>query len=195
MNKTIEYYNENADKFVQDTQAVSMSEVQKLFLQKIPQHGTILDLGCGSGRDSKVFLDLGYKVISVDGSEKMCEATTSLTGMPAICSSFQDYEPATEFNGIWACASLLHLKPEEIKTVVGNLAKALKPDGCFYMSFKYGEFQGLRNDRYFTDLTEELLKKLLDDVDGIALESLEITSDVRPGRENEKWLNAFYKRV
>lgn len=195
MNKTIEYYNENADKFVQDTQTVSMSEVQKLFLQMIPKHGAILDLGCGSGRDSKVFLDMGYKVVSVDGSEKMCEATTALTAIPAICSSFHDYEPETEFDGIWACASLLHLKPEEIKSVVRNLAKALKPNGYFYMSFKYGEFQGLRNDRYFTDLTEESLKELLDDVDDIALESLEITSDVRPGRENEKWLNAFYKRV
>lgn len=194
MNKTIEYYNENADKFVQDTQTVSMSEVQKLFLQKIPEQGIILDLGCGSGRDSKVFLDLGYKVVSVDGSVKMCEATTALTGIPAICSSFQDYEPETEFNGIWACASLLHLKPEEIKIVVRNLTKALKPDGCFYMSFKYGKFQGLRNDRYFTDLTEENLEKLLDDVDGIALDSFKITSDVRPGRENEKWLNAFYRR-
>ncbi|MBR5041094.1 MAG: class I SAM-dependent methyltransferase [Clostridiales bacterium] len=194
LNKTIEYYNENADKFIQDTQMVSMSEVQELFLQKIPEHGAILDLGCGSGRDSKVFLDLGYKLISVDGSEKMCEATTALTGIPTICSSFQDYEPETEFDGIWACASLLHLKPEEIRPVVSNLAKALKPDGCFYMSFKYGEFQGFRNDRYFTDLTEENLKKLLEDVDGLTLESFMITSDVRPGRENEKWLNVFYLR-
>lgn len=52
----------------------------------------------------------------------------------------------------------------------------------------------MRNDRYFTDLIEESVKKLLDEVDGIALEYFEITSDVRPGRECEKWLNAFYRR-
>ncbi len=195
MSKTIEYYNKYADKYVQDTQAVSMSEVQKLFLQMIPEHGTILDLGCGSGRDSKAFLDLGYKVVSVDGSEKMCEAATELTGIPAICSSFQDYEAEEMFDGIWACASLLHLTPDEITLVVSKLSDALNPRGCFYMSFKYGDFKGYRNERYFTDLTEESIVKLLEDVDSLGLVSSEVTTDVRPGRENEKWLNAFYKRV
>ena len=195
MNKTIEYYNNNADKFIKDTQTVSMSDIQKSFLTKIPEGGTILDLGCGSGRDSKSFIDAGYKVTSVDGSEKMCEATTTLTGIHAICSSFQDYNPKEKFDGIWACASLLHLRPDEIKTVVAKMAESLKANGCFYMSFKLGEYQGDRNNRYFTDLTEDTLKDLLKDINILLVDSFEITSDVRPGRENEKWLNAFYKKV
>ncbi len=195
LNKTIEYYNNNAEKFVQDTQTVSMSDVQKTFLAKIPAGAAILDLGCGSGRDSKVFLDAGYKVISVDGSEKMCEATAALTGLPAICASFQDYEPDCEFDGIWACASLLHLLPDEVKTVVSKLAKSLKSGGCFYMSFKYGDYRGDRNERYFTDFTEDSLRELLKDVEDLVADFFEITSDVRPGREQEKWLNAFYWRL
>ena len=191
MNKTIEYYNDNAERFIQDTQTASMSDIQKTFLRMIPENGTILDLGCGAGRDSKAFLDAGYKVVSVDGSKKMCEATTQLTGMPAICSTFQDYEPEEMFDGIWACASLLHLTPEELKEVVSRLSLSLKTGGCFYMSFKQGDFAGVRNDRYFTDFTEESIRILLDDVETLSIDSIKTTSDVRPGRELEKWLNVF----
>ncbi len=194
MNKTIEYYNENAEKFIQDTQTVSMSEIQKMFLGMVPKNGSILDLGCGAGRDSKAFLDAGYKVVSVDGSKRMCEATTQLTGIPAIFSTFQDYEPDEMFDGIWACASLLHLSPVEIKKVVRRLSLSLRESGCFYMSFKQGNFEGVRNDRYFSDFTEESLRVLLADIENLGIDSIITTADVRPGREQEKWLNAFCVR-
>ena len=125
----------------------------------------------------------------------MCEATTKLTGIPAICSSFQDYTPTEQFDGIWACASLLHLKPDEIKSVVANLTTSLKPNGCFYMSFKLGDYQGERNSRYFTYLTEDSLQNLLKDISTLKADPFKITTDVRPGREQEKWLNAFYQRI
>lgn len=63
------------------------------------------------------------------------------------------------------------------------------------MSFKLGDYQGDRNNRYFTDLTEDTLKNLLKDINTLQADSFKITGDVRPGRENEKWLNAFYRRI
>lgn len=195
MSYTIDYYNNNAHKFIGDTVNADMNDIQKNFLMRIPKGGSILDLGCGSGRDSKAFLDLGYKVVSVDGSIEMCKAAEKLTKQPVICSYFQDFETGEMFDGIWACASLLHLHRNEIKPVVIKLAKYLKENACLYMSFKLGDFQGERNGRYFTDFTLESISELLSDVDDLKLDSSEITSDVRPGRDNEKWLNVFYVRV
>ena len=195
MNRTIEYYNENADRFISDTQTVSMSEIQKEFLSKIPDGGKILDLGCGSGRDSKVFIDAGYEVVSVDGSMKMCDATSKLTGTVAVCSTFQEYKTTDTFDGIWACASLLHLSINDIEEVVKNLANNLSDNGCFYMSFKYGLYCGERNGRFFTDLDEKQFKALIEKIPSLKLDTIKLTSDVRPGRENEKWLNCFCSRT
>lgn len=195
MNKTIEYYNENAEKFISDTQTVSMSEVQKEFISKIPVGGKILDLGCGSGRDSKSFIDAGYDVVSVDGSWQMCDATSKLTGHSAICSTFQAYMTTDIFDGIWACASLLHLSFDDIEKVVKKLANNLSENGCFYMSFKYGLYCGERNGRFFTDLDEKQIKALIEKIPLLKLDTIKLTSDVRPGRDNEKWLNCFCSRV
>ena len=195
MNRTIEYYNENAEKFISDTQTVSMSEVQKVFLSNIPVGGKILDLGCGSGRDSKAFIDAGYNVVSVDGSWQMCDATSKLTGHPTICSTFQDYKTTDIFDGIWACASLLHLSFDDIEKVVKKLANNLSENGCFYMSFKYGQYCGERNGRFFTDLDELQVKALIERIPLLKLDTIKLTSDVRPGRDDEKWLNCFCSRT
>lgn len=192
MSETIEYYNKNAEKFIQDTVSANMSSIQEDFLSHIPEQGFILDLGCGSGRDTKLFSDKGYKVLAVDGSEKMCQAAQRLSGQRVICSTFQDFETDLLFDGIWACASLLHLNKHEIKSVIKKMVDYLKEGGVFYMSFKYGDYQGIRNGRYFTYLNEESLQSLV--CDELSLVSYTITGDVRPNRADEKWLNALYIR-
>ena len=114
---TISYYNHNTDKFIQETGNLQFSSVQEMFLQYVPDGGLILDLGCGSGRDSKVFLEKGYRIVAVDGSEKMCRAAREYIGHPVICSLFQTYQPAEKFDGIWACASLLHIPSRNLNAV------------------------------------------------------------------------------
>ena len=98
------------------------------------------------------------------------------------------------FDGIWACASLLHLIPEDIKTVVHRLSTHLNEGGCFYASFKYGTFSGERNGRYFTDYTEESFNELINGMPNIDVTKAFVTTDVRPNRESEKWLNVFLKK-
>lgn len=195
MNKTIEYYNINSSSFVNSTKDVKFNEMQNMLLKHLKKGDHILDLGCGSGRDSKAFLEQGYKVTSVDGSKKLCEIASEYIGKEVVYSTFQEFKINIKFDGIWACASLLHLQYNELKEVMKNLSNMLKVNGYFYLSFKYGEFEGERNERYFTDMTEEKFKELIKYIPGYELIETHITGDAREGREDEKWLNIILKRV
>lgn len=199
MNQTIDYYNTHADDFVQDTLAANMHLQQDAFLSCLPTQAHILDLGAGSGRDSLYFMKHGCQVTIVDGSDVMCKACEKLTGQKAIHSTFLDFETQEKYDGVWACASLLHLHKEEIPVVLSHLAGMLKNPNTLYLSFKYGDFEGQRKERYFTDLTEKSLMGVIEEANKVssvkesgayAIEKQFITEDVRPGR-GTKWLNAF----
>ena len=193
--ETLEYYNRNAINFVHGTVDVDFREMQDEFLSRVKPAGIILDLGCGSGRDSKYFLNKGYEVVAVDGSEEICKIASEYTGLCVIHSTFQDYRPDKKFDGIWACASLLHLSFDEVVEVMNRLSLCLNKGGCFYVSFKYGEFSDMRHGRYFTDMTKETFAQLLANVEGLKIELQKITSDVRADRVDEKWLNVYMAKV
>ena len=191
---TIRYYNKNAVRYESETFDADLGLLQNEFLSLLPGNGVILDLGCGSGRDSKFFLSQGYRVIAVDGSPELCRLAAKNIGQPVVCCDFREYEPEEPLIGIWASASLLHLTAEEIRSVVARLAERLLPGGCFYMSFKYGTFSGKRDGRFYTDMDETSILKLLDDVPALSLTRQKVSSDVRPGHSGEKWLNVFYNK-
>ena len=193
--ETLEYYNRNAINFVHGTVDVDFREMQDEFLSRVKPAGIILDLGCGSGRDSKYFLNQGYEVVAVDGSEEICKIASEYTGLCVIHSTFQHYRPDKKFDGIWACASLLHLSFDEVVEVMNRLSLCLNKGGCFYVSFKYGEFSDMRHGRYFTDMTKETFAQLLANVEGLRIELQKITSDVRADRVDEKWLNVYMEKV
>ena len=195
MDKTIEYYNKNSDLFINSTKDVEFDKMQNMLIKHLKKGDCILDLGCGSGRDSKAFLEKGFKVVSVDGSKKLCEFAKNYIGQDVINSTFQDFKSNIKFDGVWACASLLHLPYEELKKVMKNISTMIKLEGYFYLSFKYGDFEGERNGRYFTDMTEEKFKELIKDIKEYKLIEKHITEDVRALRENEKWLNVILKKV
>ncbi|MCR5102052.1 MAG: class I SAM-dependent methyltransferase [Butyrivibrio sp.] len=195
MNKTIDYYNENAGNFIDSTRAVDFSDNQKRFMDLIPKDGTILDFGCGSGRDTKCFLENGYQVEAIDGSEELCKAASEYTGITVKHMLFQDLKEHNKYDGIWACSSILHLGSDELIVVLQKMADALKDNGVIYTSFKYGDFEGERNGRFFTDLTEESFEDILLNIDDLVTEKSWITSDVRPGRGEEKWLNLILRKI
>lgn len=195
MNKTIEYYDKNSELFVSSTKDVEFNKMQNMLLKYLKKGDYILDLGCGSGRDSKAFLEKGFKVVSVDGSEKLCNIASSYIGQEVIFTTFQNFKSDIKFNGIWACASLLHLPYKDLKEVIKNLRNNLKEEGYFYLSFKYGEFEGERNGRYFTNMTEKKFRNLIKDILEYEILEEKITSDARKGREEEKWLNIILKKV
>jgi len=195
MTKTLEYYNENARTFSDQTQNVDFTETQERFLTLMPPQGRILDFGCGSGRDTKFFLERGYRVDAVDGSEELCRIASDYTGIRVRQMLFQDLDAVEQYDGIWACSSILHLKKEELRAVILKMITALKSTGYIYTSFKYGTFEGYRKQRYFTDFTEETMTDLLQSFPRLEIRELWISRDVRPDRDDEKWLNLLLQKI
>lgn len=126
MDKTLEYYNRTAQDYTADTLHADVSGLYPFFLTHLPPNATILDLGCGPGRDSKCFLEKGYRVLSIDGSEELCKIASTHTGQPVLCQTFEALDYTQEFDGVWACASLLHVPKTRLPKVLENISRALK---------------------------------------------------------------------
>lgn len=195
MDQTIDYYNQNAEKYREDTINVDMHSCQDKFLQLLPEKAHILDFGCGSGRDTRYFLDHGYLVTAVDGSSELCRLATEYAKIPVRQMLFQELDDKDLYDGIWACSSILHLPKEELLPVFHKMSTALKNMGVIYTSFKYSNFEGERNGRHFTDFTEKAFQDFLAAVPELTIVDYWITGDVRPGRGEEKWLNLLLHRA
>ena len=192
--ETLRYYKEQQAAFVAGTLNADMEETRKRFLAYLAPGARILDFGCGSGRDTKAFLDLGYRVDATDGSEEICELASKFTGIEVVPMHFSGLCAIDVYHGIWACASILHLPKAELKSVLAKIATALKEGGILYTSFKYGTFEGMRNGRCFTDFTSESLADFWKDIESLKIVEEWITTDVRPGREDEKWINILARK-
>ena len=195
LKNTLNYYNNNATSFALSTVTVDFQHTQDRFLSFLPINAFILDFGCGSGRDTKYFMEHGYIVESTDGSEELCKLASTYTVVSVKYMLFQELDEQKKYNGIWACSSILHLPKDELKNVMQRMLCALKDDGVIYTSFKYGTFEGERNGRYFTDFTEKTFDGFLRGIRHVKIEEQWLTGDVRPGRESEQWLNFILRKV
>lgn len=193
-NKTLAFYNKNAKAFAEETAFVDFKETQDKFIN-ILQGKRVLDFGCGAGRDSKYFVKAGLDVVAIDGSAELCQIAESYVGIPVQQMLFQELDDRSRYDGILACSSILHLPKEELRSVLMKMLNALTDNGIIYTSFKYGEFEGERNGRYFTDFTYESFCEFISDMKGIAIEEYWYTGDVRPGREDQKWLNLLLRKT
>ena len=189
VSQTLSFYDNNISSFINDTVSCDMSPSQNKFLSYLKEGDSILDFGCGSGRDTKYFLSKGYKVSASDGCNSFVKEASKYTGIKVRHLLFTELNDVSLYEGIWACSSILHANKEDLKIIFKNIHTALKDKGVLYTSFKYGTFEGLRNGRYFTDMTEDSLRELLDPLNLFDIKEQWITGDVRKGRENEKWLN------
>lgn len=194
LDKTINYYDINAKEFVEGTLNVDFKATQDKFINKLPAKGYILDFGCGSGRDTKYFLAKDFNVDAIDGSIELCKIASEYTKIKVRHMYFNELSVVNKYDGIWACSSILHLSLDDLVDVFKRMSKALKDEGIIYTSFKYGDFSGEQNGRYFTDMTEDSFAKLIANVDNLKVEEQWITADVRPQRGNEKWLNLILRK-
>lgn len=195
LDRTINYYNKNAKDFARGTVEVDFVDMQKRFTDKLQNNAQILDFGCGSGRDTKYFFEHGFQVTAIDGSEELCRLASEYTGIEVKQMLFQELSDINLYDGIWACSSILHLQKAELKQVLKKMEQALKSNGVVYTSFKYGTFEGERNGRYFTDMTEESFENMLKGIEGLVVEEQWITTDVRPGRGEERWFNLILRKI
>lgn len=194
-NTTLKWYKENADKFLKQSLTVDMTALYKAFLKYVAPGGKIMDLGCGSGVASLYFIQNGFDTLPVDGCREMCEAATKLTGRQARNILFDELDYENEFDGIWACSSLLHVPKKEMPKILTLIKYALKEGGILYASYKYGEKERKKNGRSFSDYTEEALKALVHEVGGLQILDLWVTNDARPQKANEKWVNVICKKA
>ncbi len=185
------YYKNNAKAFVESTLQVDMQPIYQRFLPLLQERAGILDAGCGSGRDSRYFIDHGYLVTAFDASAEIASLAEKEIGQTVQVLRLQDIQYENQFDGVWACASLLHISAEELPDVFRRLARALKPNGVIYCSFKYGQGEYENQGRRFTDMDEAGLWVLVDEIEALAIKELWVTVDRRPGREHERWLNGI----
>ena len=194
-NKTINYYNEKTKDFVESTVNVDFTLTQQKFINKLENGSHILDFGCGSGRDTKYFINNGFQVTAIDGSIELCKFASEFTGLNVKHMYFQDLCDVETYDAIWACSSILHLSYYELKDVMFKMITSLKNEGIIYTSFKYGNFEGERNGRYFIDMDTEKFENFINEFPDITIEELWVTGDVRPGRSKEQWLNVILRKM
>ena len=191
--KTKDYYNKHAEEFTASTFEVDMESLYQPFLAELSQGTRILDVGCGSGRDTLAFKNKGYQVDAIDYSEELVKRAAQLIGIPVKLQSFYEIDANQVYDGVWACASLLHCERDRLIEVVGKLINALKQNGVLYMSFKYGNQDREKDGRSFIDLNEQQAQDLLSELNGVQLLEQWITIDKRQDR-TEEWLNILFRK-
>lgn len=187
---TIAYYDHNADHFFTSTATVDMSTVYEQFLPYIPEGGSILDAGCGSGRDSKAFLDKGYAVTAFDASAELVQRAKLNTGLEVKHLTFNEITDELVYDGVWACASLLHVPFNDIPNTLSILWSSLKYGGAFYISFKLGLGERTHDGRRFTDADKSQVLAWGNSLPDVGDIKTWITEDQRADRE-DRWINAI----
>ena len=186
------YYQDHYKEYIEQTFKCDMSEQYRFFEKHLDKDTTdkrILDIGCGSGRDSLYFKSKGYEVYAIDTEEVFIKHAKEIGIEHAYQMDIRDIEYFDFFDAIWASASLLHISSKELTSVLSKCANALKDDGVMYASFKYGDFEGIRDGRYYLDLTKRALRRYLTGT-GLKIVDTLLTKDVRENN-NTSWLNVI----
>lgn len=161
---TLDYYNKNAKLYFEQTVEGDLKENYDKFLSKIAKKSYILDFGCGSGRDSKYFMEKGYKVKAIDGSIEMCKLASEYIDQNVECMKFDELNEENTYDAIWACSSILHVEKKELPSILSKMIRALKPNGVIFTAFKKGNGYEIKEGKYYNFLTKEELEQILNNI-------------------------------
>ncbi len=190
---TTDYYDNNASDFIEGTVNVDTGTLRDRFLKYVPEKGSVLDLGCGSGRDTKCFADAGYDVTAIDASQELCAKASEYSGIEVRCMRFEELDDIDRYDGVFACASLLHVHEDNLTDILNRINRALKLQGVLYASFKYGDFSGIRDGRYFHDMNEASVEQLFAGAPGFVIEEMWQSHDVRRDKD-AFWINVIARK-
>lgn len=191
---TLKYYNENAEEYFEQTVDGKLDKNYAAFLKHIPKNAYILDFGCGSGRDSKYFINNGYKVRAIDGSSKMCEIASNYINQKVDCILFKDFNEESVYDAIWACATILHIEEEYLSDILFKMIKSIKNNGIIYFSFKKGEGTEIVDGKFYNYMTKEKFINILSNMK-LNYEVMEYFESVSSTKRPEKcnWVNFVIK--
>ena len=195
MKGTIRWYDDNAEEFFRRSVEAEMLPQLREFAALVPQGGRVLDAGCGAGRDAKALKAMGFEVTATEAAPRLAALARTHAGVEVRVMTFDQMDWIEAFDGVWACASLLHVPRGALPDALRRLKRALTPGGVWFMSFKHGAGEREANGRRFTDLDETAATRLLAEVGGLALIRSAVTGDVRPGRAAERWLSLLCRRT
>jgi 2-polyprenyl-3-methyl-5-hydroxy-6-metoxy-1,4-benzoquinol methylase len=190
----IDYYDSHADEYCRLTVGLDMSRVYERFLSELMPGSHILDAGCGSGRDTRAFLQRGYFVTAFDRSPRIAQLASIHSGQQCSVLQFQEMRFRQEFDGVWACASLLHVPKCEMKDVLRRFVNALKPGGLMYVSFIEGEGERVSPDgRRYNSYTAESLANVLGRISVVRQMTCWKSGEILSSAERAPWLNCLFK--
>ena len=193
---TLEYYNKNAKIYCDQTLVGNLQENYNKFLEHLQPYAYILDFGCGSGRDSKYFLDNSYKVKAIDGSIEMCKLASKYINQEVTCMKFEELNDINTYDGIWACSSILHIEKENLSDILIKMINSLKINGVIYTSFKIGTGYEIKEGKYYNYLTkDEMIQTLNKTGKSVELvDYFETLPSTRRKAENTIWGNFIIKK-
>lgn len=194
-NPTDRYYGDHAETFFARTVSLDLADLYGPFLERVPPGGRILDAGCGSGRDAAVFLERGYRVTAFDASPELVRLARRHTGLDVRQLRFEDMVYNSDFDGVWACASLLHVPRRDFPDILPRFVRALVPGGAWYMSFRLGTDEIEREGRRFNNQTEASLRTTLTALDELRVEEIWSNCEIAGDRCGEDWVNAIATRL
>ena len=189
---TLAFYRDNAREYVRETVDVDgIAPMRRRFVELLAANSLILDLGCGSGRDSKFFLELGHQVVAIDPVKEIAACAAQYLQQPVFIKKAEEIDEQNIYDGIWACASLLHIPKSRIAEALSRIAHALKPWGSWYMSFKQGEREEQdQRQRFFNNYSLAAMRNLLDGLPQLQIIDLSESRSTLRG-EQQTWINVL----
>lgn len=194
---TLEYYNKNAKLYCEQTLSGNLQENYDKFLKHLLHNSYILDFGCGSGRDSRYFIENGYKVKAIDGSEEMCKLASKYINQEVDCMKFEELNDRNTYDGIWACSSILHVEKEKLPNILLKMINSLKVNGIIYTSFKIGTGYEIKEGKYYNYLTKEDMVQILKETNEnvMLIDYFETLPSTKRNAKNTIWGNFIIKKI
>lgn len=186
---TIDFYELNAHRYAGLTSSVDLSQLRSRFIKHLPPHARVLDVGCGAGRDLRAFKAAGFEAEGIEPAPALARIAREFSGCPVSVTTIDKLEANGKFDGVWACASLLHLRVAELPEALARIRRALRDPGIFFMSMQRGAGENAAPDGRFYCLYEE--SEILDAVNGQGFVPLDVweSGDALPERQAIRWIN------
>ncbi len=191
---TLRFYEIHAKEYFDRTVSADLSHLYDRFLSCVRAEGRILDAGCGSGRDLRNFRERGFDVVGIDASSALIKLAQEYSGAPCYTVRLEDIVYKRSFDGIWACASLLHLPKLVLAPVLRRIQEALVPGGVMFASVQMGEGETLTPDgRFYVYYQHEEFLRFIEEAD-FDIEDSWVSEDSLPGRSTIRWINVLARK-